>query len=65
MACYVGRCEGCNQVVAAISEGRRTREEIAACIKDWYLEGLSVEKMTEAEVRAQFGDCLCNIDVAE
>lgn len=59
--CYVGRCRGCNQVVAAVvaDDPNYPRKEVARDVAGFIREGLILEKMDTEQVRVQFQRCIC------
>ena len=59
--CYVGRCRGCNQVVAAVVADMPDYppKEVARDVAGFIREGLVVEKMDTEQVRTTFHRCTC------
>lgn len=66
---YVARCK-CRSVVFAIADEPGMREDLAKELPRLILDGYSIEKMTDQQVRDNFDNCKCegkqqNIDKPE
>lgn len=56
---YVGRCRGCNQVVAATIDEPRHAKEVARELSRWVKDGMIIERVEVDYVRTHFSHCVC------
>jgi hypothetical protein len=56
---YIGRCGGCNAVIAATVDEQKHRKDVAKAVSEWIRDGMTVEHVNVSEVGQLWGDCTC------
>lgn len=63
--CYMGRCPGCNNVIALTLDMPEYRKDVARDVAEWIRDGLVVERSTAREGRKLFDSCTCGTGQTE
>lgn len=62
---YIGRCRGCNRVLASCAEMRCDLRDVGRSVAEMIASDLTVERVLMSDAMLDFGDCQCPRTVQE